>query len=733
MSQTKRLLSGVLFCLALWGARALAQSFPNQTVYAGAATLDAGPLTCEIPVLVQDPCYNGLASCINTVNWTWLDSHLMMHNPVPGIAWCNVASSAYPFDGGACVWEVLPNNSTNLRFGWEPKNEIGYSPACDMDIFNGNFSCVGTLSGWTSNISTTATAATDISSTDITNVSVADAGYYSTMTVWNGQNVIPANATVFYVSTTGSDSNDCRSSAHACATIQAAVNKVPKLVRAPYLILVGAGHFPVGAYVDGFTMDMGNYTASADAGPYLAIEGTLATASLGGTMSGTIASATDGIGPNNGASGPANWSTATVTGAGWTTNALAGSLFCLTSGRDSPSCSMVYQNTATVVTSAGVWMINTPQAGDSFAIETQATEIDGGLPRPPGGAALQGYSGPTNFPAAFFVANNNAAGWASGFSIGFGNDTGIWNSTAPFGAQTPFANASFIEPQISISNFRFDNADYLVDVGASGANELLNFSNNSTYTGIAVSSFNGASFDAINNYGTEDVFGNTIFQNSATAVGSPASSVILYGNYMYLARSVGDGEETESGLDCGGWCVAAQNVFLEANYTSDGGWLRGTQDGICDNTSAVTTSIGNEYQGLLIPLTDVWGATRYQFVTDADDFNNNAFVSYLNFQSLISLGADPPTWNDNFGGFCITTGSTLNLNSNNIAGIADGGDIILEYYYDFSYPYLVTDGGIYTTMPVNDGPLGATRIYDSPGALVNLNRGTAAYFDGIQR
>jgi hypothetical protein len=51
-----------------------------------------------------------------------------------------------------------------------------------------------------------------------------------------------------YVTTTGNDGNDCRSTAHACLTIAAAISKaVPRSQ-----IVIGAGTFPTGVVVNKF-------------------------------------------------------------------------------------------------------------------------------------------------------------------------------------------------------------------------------------------------------------------------------------------------------------------------------------------------------------------------------------------------------------------------------------------------------------------------------------------------
>src|ERR1700730_5312964 len=58
-----------------------------------------------------------------------------------------------------------------------------------------------------------------------------------------------------YVDTAGNDANDCTGpGASACATIQGAVDKVPKRIRHNVTITVGIGHF-AGAVIEGFSVE----------------------------------------------------------------------------------------------------------------------------------------------------------------------------------------------------------------------------------------------------------------------------------------------------------------------------------------------------------------------------------------------------------------------------------------------------------------------------------------------
>ena len=233
--------------------------------------------------------------------------------------------------------------------------------------------------------------------------------------------------TLYVVASGGFDTNSCLSPSAACATIQGAVNKLPKVLRHPYTISVGAGTFAAGAYVSGFTIDMGQYAPSTSVGPFLAIQGTMSTAALSGAMTGTVASATaagQGVLKASAPEGVA-WATATVSGAGWTVNQLAGSQFCITGGTASGECSIIATNTATVVTVAGGWSIATPDATSNFpAIKTWGTTINGVLARPAGALDRAGRGGEQllrDLRCRVLLGRQCCLGLASGVAQGFGN------------------------------------------------------------------------------------------------------------------------------------------------------------------------------------------------------------------------------------------------------------------------------------------------------------------------
>jgi hypothetical protein len=208
-----------------------------------------------------------------------------------------------------------------------------------------------------------------------------------------------------YVGTTGSDSNLCTSATYPCATIQGAVNKVPKRIRHPVVITVGAGTFTAGARISGFAFED---PANISTGSSLLITGTFATATpTTGLATGTVASATAGS--------TSTWGTVTVTGAGWTTNDLRGKFLVITSGTGAGTVRVISSNTATVITVAGLFgtLNPAPAAGSTFAIQQAATVISGDLTSAPGPGS------PTLPAAAAFVIEGMQSPLASSAANNF--------------------------------------------------------------------------------------------------------------------------------------------------------------------------------------------------------------------------------------------------------------------------------------------------------------------------
>ena len=171
------------------------------------------------------------------------------------------------------------------------------------------------------------------------------------------------NALTLYVDTTGNDANACTASGtNACLTIQGALNKVPRHIHHPVTITVGAGTFGC-AYISDFSFWE---PASASAGAYLLLQGTLANATLAtGTATGTSTAATA---PSF---SPMTFGTITDTTQTWTVNDLRGR-FVVVGTNIIPIAS----NTATTITYVGITSLGTG-AGIAYTIQDPSTILSG--------------------------------------------------------------------------------------------------------------------------------------------------------------------------------------------------------------------------------------------------------------------------------------------------------------------------------------------------------------------
>jgi len=112
-----------------------------------------------------------------------------------------------------------------------------------------------------------------ISGSPATNVQSAIDNTYSDL---DGTAKRTENDITLYVSTTGNDSNDGLTAGASLLTIQAAIDKIPKLIEHTVVIDIGAGTF-TSLYVSGVTIADGSFT----------IQGTLGTPSVDGKTEGT--------------------------------------------------------------------------------------------------------------------------------------------------------------------------------------------------------------------------------------------------------------------------------------------------------------------------------------------------------------------------------------------------------------------------------------------------------------
>jgi hypothetical protein len=197
-------------------------------------------------------------------------------------------------------------------------------------------------------------------------------------------------AVTLYVETTGNDNNPGTAD-KPFATIQGALDSLPRKIAHPVVVNVGAGSF-AGAFVTGFQIDQ---PEAVTPGNYLSIVGTMATAvPATGLATGTLASAT--------AYSTWNFPTVTVTGAGWTVNDLKGKFLKITGGTGSGQVMMISENSATVLTLAGFWS-TTPNSTSTFEIQEPATIVSTGVTTPADAQAAAGS-------VYGFIFENNTTG-----------------------------------------------------------------------------------------------------------------------------------------------------------------------------------------------------------------------------------------------------------------------------------------------------------------------------------
>lgn len=201
-----------------------------------------------------------------------------------------------------------------------------------------------------------------------------------------------AAQTDLFVSNSGSDSNPGTAQL-PFATVQAALDSLPKQIKNPTTVNIMAGTFP-GYVVDGFVI-----SPSRTVNPnYLHIKGTLVDATIAtGTTSGTLTAYAAASG--------STFAVLTDSTQSWTTNNLAGKLVQIVTGTGSGESSMyvIYSNTATAITLVG--NATATAAGATYAILDHGTNISGVLPAT---TAALNPSGLSDFSRVVQFANNQS-------------------------------------------------------------------------------------------------------------------------------------------------------------------------------------------------------------------------------------------------------------------------------------------------------------------------------------
>ncbi|MBU1889816.1 MAG: hypothetical protein KKD89_07115 [Candidatus Omnitrophica bacterium] len=412
----------------------------------------------------------------------------------------------------------------------------------------------------------------------------------SVKSVWAGAGTSGGATTAainLYVETTGDD-DAAGTAAAPLRTIPAAVNRVPKRIRHPVNIYVGAGDF-AGVAVTGFTVD----AADPAVGAYLRIVGTkvLVTPTTG-AATGTATSGVKGT--------TTSWGTLTLTGAGWTGSDFAGKIIEILSGTGAGQVFPVQDNTADAVTITGAW--DTAPAADSvFAIYGWATSVTAGVVAP------KTASGTSTLRALFTllscVGMSGEGGLAAQVSV-------EWVNFAP--TDMAFVTTHGPGCGLLIRNCRFE-PNILPGIGVSydGISvENCSFELATAKTGIAAS--NGAGFYASRIY----------VHMTGTAKAFALSGNPTLGRKISITYSYVTGAGTHFSL--GTYCAALVGVKSTGATLAITGGVSGTLLSSMDISSATTAvkADDNRYAVRLSAVTGTGNTTAVLATNGA-----NVFVS----------------------------------------------------------------------------------------------------------
>jgi hypothetical protein len=180
-----------------------------------------------------------------------------------------------------------------------------------------------------------------------------------------------APITLYVDSTLGND-NAAGTVSQPLATVQAALNLIPKVILHPVKIVVAAGNY-AGFYVQGFRFDN---SANPTLGAFLSISGTLAAATVAtGTTSGTATGGTAGTGSSS------TFGTLVDSGQTWTSSDLRGKFVKITGGTGVGQIFPIHDNTSTTITVCGSW--TAPTGTSTYSIVSPATLINTNVNAPP--------------------------------------------------------------------------------------------------------------------------------------------------------------------------------------------------------------------------------------------------------------------------------------------------------------------------------------------------------------
>lgn len=369
--------------------------------------------------------------------------------------------------------------------------------------------------------------------------------------------------TYFVDGSTGNNNFNCQVSTTPCATIQGALNKVPKLLRNQVTISVAAGNYAC-FYISGFTTDNGFQQTTGG----LLIDGSLSNfAPATGTATGTATGGTAGTLPGFG--------TLTDSGQTWTVNNLRGKFIVITGGTGSGQVRAISSNTATAITIVGIW--TAPVAASStYAIQQNAVNINTACSNPasPISAAAANAS-------AIYAIDNNVGYRVSAIVV---RNIGVTSASGSAFTITDSSGYAFIQsiytgassPIVLTSNSASrNNFDTIVDASSTAGTYLMSSSGPANTTIIRSMSYNGNSgLLTVSTSGSPGQF-VTVNQSEAVAASATNGAAVAIGNGRVLVLN--------SRLDCvSGGSTTAISAGID-------GFISGPNQGIGPVAVTVTT------------------------------------------------------------------------------------------------------------------------------------------------
>ena len=174
--------------------------------------------------------------------------------------------------------------------------------------------------------------------------------YATTITPGTGETVLSTNQT-YYITSTGSDSNDCITYSTACATVQGAYNKIPALLNSDINISIGKGTY-AGNIIFGGKSTTAKYKIILNGDRNIVKTGTITN---GGTGTQTVQSYVY-------SSGLADYE---------------GKIIEFTSGNNAGRYRVIDKNNATFINMSGVLFSSAFVNGDGYIIYDQVSNITG--------------------------------------------------------------------------------------------------------------------------------------------------------------------------------------------------------------------------------------------------------------------------------------------------------------------------------------------------------------------